>query len=165
MSDHNIVCFTVFNWRYPAHWIIVLLQLLTGQKYWWIAHCAPLIRTTYGQSTVEIRLTRSYLKQYEPDEYRELYFPAFNVTPERTAYLLCSKHFLNCADITFRMANVKLTRYPTPARAYEFALRYTLSHCSNRTSRGVSNSASNVAIPTPNYQGDHSGDVRYVPHV
>lgn len=155
MSEYSIICFTTFNWRYPTHWVIAFLQFVTRQRYWFIVHCAPLIRTSYGQSTVEIRLIRSYLKQYQPDEYRELYFPAFNVTPERIAYLLCSKHFLNCADITFLLANVKLTRYPTPARAYEFALRYTLSHCSNRTSRTVSDT-SNIGTRTGvNNTGDN----------
>jgi hypothetical protein len=149
--NHSIVCFTTFNPRYPTHWVIAFLQLITRQRYWWIVHCAPLIRTPYGQSTVEIRWTRSYLKQYQPDEYRELYFPAFNVTPEHITYLLCSRYWLNCADITLQLANVDLSQYPTPARVYESALRYT----QHRACGGTSNPCRPATSSSVDNQGDN----------
>ena len=157
----SIVCFSVFNWRCPTHWVIAALQLLARNRYWWVVHCSPLIQTTYGQSTIEVRFTGSRLEQYRPDSYRELYFPPFQANSDRIAYLLASSYLLNCADLTLRMSNITCNRYPTPANVYQLAL----SHTAHRSGISTRDPDSNVAIPTPNYQGDHSGDVRYVPHV
>lgn len=82
----SIMCFEIFNPRYISHWFVAIIQLLRCERYWWVVHCAPLIQTTYGQSTIEIRLTRSRIDQYQPDRYRELYFPQYQADDQRIAY-------------------------------------------------------------------------------
>jgi hypothetical protein len=151
MKD-SIVCFTVFNWRHPLHWVVAALQLLSRKRYWFIVHCAPLIHTAHGMSTVEVRMSRTYLEQYRPDVYRELYFFPMQCDGDRLALLLCASHVLNCADLTMRMARVTTPHYPCPAVCYEFALRYT----SHRARRNVASTVAAIAVPTANNEGYNS---------
>lgn len=153
--NHSIVCFTTFNpWRL-THWIVAIAQLAMRKRYWYVVHCAPLIQTVRGMSTLEIRLASSRLMPYQPDEYRELFFYPHQCSDSRLLTLVSSGYLLNCADITYKMCRLTPTEYPSPASLYELALGYTIHHSSYTRLTNGSTARANVAVPSANYQGDN----------